>query len=174
MKQDTKNQRKNIVKRLQTMVSDSRQDLQNQEVNEVSKRHIFGQYLDLRRLLKKNQNANTYGIFCSNTKSIINYAYILFIVPTLSNWEQITVIFFPVILKNAKMSSSTAKNSFKMLKEKFMNISETDKCILVFPEAFEQLIEVSKGSKILIPLLSMVKPSAFAFISMVSPFKTSL
>ncbi len=61
-----------------------------------------------------------------------------------------------------------------MLNEKFMNISETDKCMLVFPEAFEYLMEVSKGSNILIPLLSIVKPSAFPLISMVSPFKTSL
>jgi len=92
----------------------------------------------------------------------------------LSNWEQTTVIFLEVILKNARRSSSTAKNSLKMLNEKLMNISETDKCILVFPEAFEYVIEVSKGSNILIPLLSILKPSAFALISTVSPFKTSL
>ena len=72
------------------------------------------------------------------------------------------------------MSSSTAKNSLKMLNVKFMNISETDRCILVFPEAFEYLTEVSKGSRIVIPLLSIIKPSTFAVISIVLPFKTSL
>lgn len=55
-----------------------------------------------------------------------------------------------------------------------MNMSETAKCMLVFPETFENFMEVSKGSKILIPLLSIVNPSAFALISTVLPFKTSL
>ena len=99
---------------------------------------------------------------------------LLSIVPTLSNSEQITVIFFDVILRNDKMSSSTARNSLKMLKEKFIKISETEKVIFDFPEALENFMEVSKGSKILMPLLSIVKPSAFASISIVSPFKTSL
>lgn len=61
-----------------------------------------------------------------------------------------------------------------MLNEKFMNISETDICILVFPDAFEYVKEVSKGSRILIPLLSIAKPSTFAVISRVSPLITSL
>jgi len=55
-----------------------------------------------------------------------------------------------------------------------MNISETDICILVFPEAFEYFNDVSNGSKILIPLLSIVKPSTSALISVLLPFKTSL
>lgn len=99
---------------------------------------------------------------------------LLSIVPTLSNSEHTTVIFFDVILRNAKISSSTAKNSLKMLNEKVIYISETVKCIFVFPEIFENLTEVSKGSRILIPLLSIVNPRAFAVISIVSPFKTSL
>lgn len=97
-----------------------------------------------------------------------------FIVPILSNCEQTTVIFFDVVLKNAKISSSTAKNSLRILNEKFINTSETLRWILVFPEALEYFTEVSKGSRIVNPLLSIVKPRTFAFISMVSPFKTSL
>ena len=92
----------------------------------------------------------------------------------MSNSEHTTVIFFDVILKNAKISSSTAKNSLKMLKEKFIKISETEKWTFIFPEALENFMKVSTGSKILMPLLSIVNPRAFAFISIVSPFRTSL
>lgn len=95
-------------------------------------------------------------------------------VPILSNSEHKTVDFFDVVLKNDKISSSTAKNSLKMLKEKFMNMSETTNLMLVFPEAFENFADASKGSKILIPLLSMVKLRTSAFISMVFPVETSL
>lgn len=107
-------------------------------------------------------------------KTAIKGVNALSIVPTLSNSEQTRVIFFDVILRNDKMSSSTAKNSLKMLNEKFIKISETEIWIFVFPDAFENFMEVSKGSKILMPLLSIVNPSAFAFISTVSPFETSL
>jgi len=55
-----------------------------------------------------------------------------------------------------------------------MKISETDKCIFVLPEAFEYFNNVSNGSKILIPLLSIVKPSTSALISVLLPFNTSL
>lgn len=95
-------------------------------------------------------------------------------VPSLSNSEHRTVDFFDVVLKNERISSSTAKNNLKMLNEKFMKMSETTNFMLVLPEAIENLTEVSKGSKILIPLLSMVKPRASASILTVSPFKTSL
>lgn len=95
-------------------------------------------------------------------------------VPILSNSEHKTVDFFDVVLKNDKISSSTAKNNLKMLNEKFMNMSETANFMLVFPEALDNFTDASKGSKIFSPLLSMVKPIASAFISIVLPFETSL
>lgn len=95
-------------------------------------------------------------------------------VPILSNSEHKTVDFFDVVLKNDKISSSTAKNNLNMLNEKFMNISETANFMLVFPEALENFTDASTDSKIFIPLLSMVKPIASAFISIVFPFETSL
>ncbi|KAL5997351.1 hypothetical protein ACLOJK_008281 [Asimina triloba] len=79
-----------------------------------------------------------------------------------------------------------------VLREKFINTSETAKWILVFPQAFEYFTQVSSGSKIFIPqafeyftqvssgskifipLLSTVNPRALALISTVSPFKISL
>lgn len=106
--------------------------------------------------------------------SVWMHCVILLIVPILSNSEHTTVIFFDVVLKNAKISSSTSKNSLKMLNEKFIKISETANCIFDFPEALENFTEVSKGSTILTPLLSIVNPRTFAFTSKVSPFKTIL
>ena len=173
-----------------TVVSNSHQEQQNQVVHEVSKRQIFDHCWDLQGETIRQSSVIKLKMLTSSIASVCmcvsmcvrererekdqHHVYVLFIVPILSNWEQITVIFFEVILRNARMFSSTAKNSLKMLNEKFMNISETNKFILVFPEAFEYLTEVSKGSNILIPLLSIVKPSALALISIVSPFKTSL
>lgn len=95
-------------------------------------------------------------------------------VPILSNSEHKTVDFFDVVLKNDKISSSTAKNNLKMLNEKFMNMSETTNFMLVFPEALENFTDASKGSNIFTPLLSMVKPRTSAFTSTVFPFETSL
>lgn len=80
-------------------------------------------------------------------------------VPTLSNSEQTIVNFLDVILRNDKMSSSTAINNLKMLNEKFINMFETERRMLVFPVTLEYFTEVSKGSRILTPLLSMVRPN---------------
>jgi len=95
-------------------------------------------------------------------------------IATLSNSEQLIVVFLDVILRKVSMSSSTARKRRNMLKEKFMNMSEVQRRMLVFPATFEKLTEASKGSRILIPLLSIVNPSTFPVISMVSPFKTIL
>ena len=99
---------------------------------------------------------------------------LLFMVPILSNSEHKTVDFFDVVLKNDKISSSTAKNNLKMVNEKFMNMSETTNFTFVFPEALVNFTDASKGSKIFTPLLSKVKPRISAFISIVFPFEISL
>lgn len=80
-------------------------------------------------------------------------------VPILSNSEQTIVIFLDVILRNDKISSSTAINNLKMLNEKFINMFETERRMLVCPETLEYFTEVSKGSRIFTPLLSMVRPN---------------
>lgn len=95
-------------------------------------------------------------------------------VPILSNSEQTTVIFLDVILRNDKMSSSTAINNLKMLNEKFINMFETERRMLVLPETLEYFIEVSNGSRIFTPLLSMVRPNVWALISVSSFFMITL
>lgn len=95
-------------------------------------------------------------------------------IPTLSNSVQTTVIFLDVILRNDKMSSSTAINNLKMLNEKFINMFETESSMLVVPETLEYFTEVSNGSRIFTPLLSMVRPNVWALISISSFFMITL